>query len=82
MAELSYEYREQFACDVCGNVPDETGMIEHGRGCYVVSADGGGETWVYFPEWNTANERTVKWDKEQSQYLLEKLKVPCSPTSE
>ncbi len=29
-------------CDVCGNNPDETGTIEHGRGCYVVDSDGGG----------------------------------------
>ena len=47
---LTYEQRQAYACKVCGNVPDEDGMIEHGRGCYVVSEDGGGESWVEFDE--------------------------------
>lgn len=29
-------------CDVCGNTPNESGTIDHGRGCYVASEDGGG----------------------------------------
>lgn len=29
-------------CKICGNTPDEIGMIEHGRGCFAVSEDGGG----------------------------------------
>lgn len=33
-------------CKVCGNEPDEDGVLHHGRGCYVVSEDGGGETYV------------------------------------
>lgn len=45
---LPYEERERYACKVCGNVPDENGCIEHGRGCYVVSEDGGGCSWVEF----------------------------------
>lgn len=44
----SYAEREPYACDVCGNVPDEYGMITHGRGCFVASEDGGGETYVEF----------------------------------
>jgi hypothetical protein len=32
-------------CDVCGNQPDEEGMLRHGRGCYVVESDGGGSTY-------------------------------------
>jgi hypothetical protein len=43
---------EDYACKVCGNVPDKDGTIEHGRGCYVVSEDGGGFSCVEFP--NTA----------------------------
>ena len=35
----------QQTCKVCGNWPDENGVIEHGRGCYVVSEDGGGESY-------------------------------------
>jgi hypothetical protein len=46
----TYEQRERYACKVCGNVPDEYGTIEHGRGCYVVSEDGGGESSVEFDE--------------------------------
>jgi hypothetical protein len=32
----------RYECDVCGNSPDEEGLLEHGRGCYVVDSDGGG----------------------------------------
>ena len=45
---MPYEERAKYACDVCGNVPDEDGMIEHGRGCYVVDSAGGGITFVEF----------------------------------
>ncbi len=40
---------EQFApdgCDVCGNTPDEEGLIEHGRGCYTQDEDGGGTSYA------------------------------------
>jgi len=30
-------------CKVCAATPDEEGWIRHGRGCYVVDSDGGGE---------------------------------------
>jgi hypothetical protein len=46
----TYQQREKYACDVCGNVPDEEGFIQHGRGCYVVNEDGGGITLVEFNE--------------------------------
>lgn len=29
-------------CKVCGNVADDCGGLEHGRGCYVMNSDGGG----------------------------------------
>jgi hypothetical protein len=38
----AWERRKAFTCKVCGNWPDETGELEHGRGCYTQSADGGG----------------------------------------
>ncbi len=38
-----YKYDDP-SCDVCGNMPDEDGVIEHGRGCYVVNEDGGGSS--------------------------------------
>lgn len=40
--------RQQFACKVCGNYPNDEGELQHGRGCYVLSEDGGGSE--YFPE--------------------------------
>jgi hypothetical protein len=43
---ISYESRAMFACDVCGNVPNGEGVLEHGRGCFVASADGGGDSFV------------------------------------
>ena len=46
--KLSYKEREVYACDVCGNVPDEEGVIEHGKGCYTQSEDGGGLSFVEF----------------------------------
>lgn len=42
----TYEQRAAYACKVCGNVPDEDGMIEHGRGCFVASEDGGGTSFT------------------------------------
>ena len=41
--------REMLACKVCGNLPEDDGMIEHGRGCYVVCEDGGGVSYVEVP---------------------------------
>jgi len=37
---------ELFACEICGNTPDESGTLEHGRGCYKISSDGGGTEFV------------------------------------
>ena len=48
--KLTYEQREPYACEVCSNVPDEYGMIEHGKGCYTESSDGGGFSFVEFDE--------------------------------
>lgn len=39
---LSYEERKEYACSVCGSVPDKDGVIEHGKGCYTQDEDGGG----------------------------------------
>lgn len=46
---IRYSYRQQFACKCCGNVPDEKGELEHGRGCYALSEDGGGCESIEFP---------------------------------
>ena len=43
VVDTMMEIRES-GCKVCGNTPDDSGTIEHGRGCYVVSEDGGGES--------------------------------------
>ena len=50
MNKLSFAEREPYACDVCGNVPDEDGMIEHGKGCYTQSDEGFGFSYVEFTE--------------------------------
>ena len=42
----TYEQRAVYACKVCGNVPDEEGVLHHGRGCYTQSEDGGGDEWI------------------------------------
>jgi hypothetical protein len=47
-APLPRSERARYACKVCGNIPDEEGMISHGKGCYTQSADGGGESYVEF----------------------------------
>ncbi len=47
-APPSYEARSTYACDVCGNVPDEDGQLEHGRGCYTQDEEGGGVSYVRF----------------------------------
>ena len=48
-SKLTYDERAEFACEVCGNVPDEYGIIEHGRGCYTQCEDGGGLSIVELP---------------------------------
>ena len=47
-SKLSYEERSIYECKVCGNVPDEFGVIEHGKGCYTQGEDGGGCSFVEF----------------------------------
>ena len=44
MRQICQWLTELEPCKVCGNTPDESGTIEHGRGCYVVSEDGGGQS--------------------------------------
>lgn len=44
----------RYACNVCQNVPDADGALEHGRGCYVMSSDGGGTEFI--PEAIVARE--------------------------
>lgn len=46
---LTYEQRANYCCKVCENVPDEDGCIEHGKGCYTQSEDGGGSSYVDLP---------------------------------
>ena len=47
---LSFEVRDKYSCKVCSNAPDVDGMIEHGKGCFTQSSDGGGISFVDFPE--------------------------------
>ena len=50
MSRLTYKERSDYACDVCGNVPDKEGSLDHGKGCYTQSEDGGGTSYVEFDE--------------------------------
>ena len=55
--ERSYAERMTYACKVCGNVPDENGLIEHGKGCYTQSSDGGGTSYIKFEVPNAMHKR-------------------------
>jgi hypothetical protein len=37
-----------YTCKVCGNVPDMRGTLNHGKGCYMISEEGGGTEFVDF----------------------------------
>lgn len=36
----------KYQCGVCGNKPDSEGVLQHGRGCFTLSEEGGGEEYV------------------------------------
>ena len=42
------EQRLRHKCRVCGECPNERGVLHHGRGCYVTHKGGGGCTYVDF----------------------------------
>ena len=42
------EQRLRHKCRVCGEWPNERGVLHHGRGCYVTHKGGGGCTYVDF----------------------------------
>ena len=44
MRNLTFE-DGHWACDICGNWADEHGFLEHGKGCYTQSEDGGGTSY-------------------------------------
>jgi hypothetical protein len=44
------EQRLRHKCSVCGEWPNERGVLHHGRGCYVTHEGGGGCTYVDFSE--------------------------------
>jgi hypothetical protein len=48
---------QDWACKVCGNIPDAQGSRKHGRGCYTQSEDGGGED--YIEEADTTREPPI-----------------------
>lgn len=65
MSNLSYDERKKYACDVCGNVPDQDGLIEHGRGCYTQSENGGGTSLVKFAK-SIPTPAELKADEDES----------------
>jgi hypothetical protein len=42
------DQRLRHKCSVCGEWPNERGVLHHGRGCYVPNKGGGGCTYVDF----------------------------------
>jgi hypothetical protein len=44
------EQRLRHKCRVCGEWPNERGVLHHGRGCYVTHKGGGGCTYVDFEQ--------------------------------
>jgi len=38
--------QRNYSCKVCGNKPDYEGVLEHGRGCYVMQSEGGGSEYI------------------------------------
>ena len=52
-----------FACEVCGAIPDKYGNREHGRGCYTQSEDGGGSDWIELPREVTLSIRMAEFIK-------------------
>jgi hypothetical protein len=40
------EVRQNYACKVCSNYPDEEGVLDHGRGCYMIDENGGGSEYI------------------------------------
>lgn len=56
--ELARTPRWAGECDVCGATPDDEGSLNHGRGCYVLDADGGGsEAADENPDWPALRRR-------------------------
>ena len=49
------------------------GLTINGDNCDSPTGAGDAASEHESPEWETANERTVKWNKEQSSYLLARL---------
>ncbi len=72
------EVLQLFECEACGNTPDEDGYLKHGKGCFVVSEDGGGSTYV-------SHERMVQAataaQKERDAQIAEDGYLNLSPSS-
>lgn len=45
-AAIALAETAQWECKVCGATPDEEGRVQHGKGCYMLNEDGGGEEHV------------------------------------
>lgn len=60
MCEESYKILKEYACGICGNVPDENGVLEHAKGCYTENSDGGGYSFLEFTEKDTLKLKEIK----------------------
>jgi hypothetical protein len=64
------EWRMSHECKVCQARPDDEGVIRHGKGCYVVDGEGGGEEMV-----DTLDEQR---ERETAAALQAELEIPCT----
>jgi hypothetical protein len=86
-----------YACKVCGNAHDETGTLEHGRGCYTQDEDGGGSEYIeeadksrhpaepsgrHVPSVKDIDDVYTEELSEEAIADLEKLRHPAAPAWE
>jgi hypothetical protein len=86
-----------YACKVCGNAHDETGTLEHGRGCYTQDEDGGGSEYIeeadksrhpaepsgrHVPSVKDIDDVYTEELSEEAIADLEKLRQPATPAGE
>jgi len=64
-------------CKVCGNTVNDEGELEHGRGCFAQSEDGGGsEFFDENPEWTALRDRErglippIGWDIPEGLFVI------------
>ena len=65
------EHEDWPRCKICGNMADPSGCIEHSRGCYTQSENGGGVSWV--PDQLTGQEPCMPTPPQGLAYRIKPL---------